>query len=124
MNLFCPQCRLEQPAGHTFCVRCGAELPSHLLEAPSKRVRYFAGIKIGEDDPEGAFLRVSCYLKEQIFSTPEGSVRIPGHHVRFSMWIGDEARCVLSIPESEARDLAAFIAEELGRFDDSSAPIP
>ena len=116
MNMFCPHCRLEQPVNHVFCVRCGGELPGELLGAPSKRVRLFAGIRVSDDDPEGAFLRVSCYLKEQVFETPEGSVSIPGHHVRFSMWVDDEARCVLSIPESEARDLAAFIDEELGRL--------
>jgi hypothetical protein len=82
---------------------------------PAKTTRFFTGVKIGEGDPEGAFLRVSCYLREQVFETPEGSVSIPGRHVRFSVWVGDSARCVLSIPEGEARDLARFISEELDR---------
>ncbi|MGH2693679.1 MAG: hypothetical protein ACRDJJ_02575 [Actinomycetota bacterium] len=58
---------------------------------------------------------MSCYLKEQSFESPEGSVSIPGRHVRFSVWVKDSARCVLSVPESEARDLARFIGEELDR---------
>ncbi len=116
-DIFCPQCRLSQPAAHTFCVRCGAALPAHLLgdEDRVKAARYFPGIKVSDGDPEGAFLRVTCYLKEQVFESAEGSVKIPGRHVRFSVWVGNEARCVMSIPESEARDLAAFVTQELGR---------
>jgi hypothetical protein len=84
-------------------------------------VRFFAGMKVGERDPEGAFLRVSCYLKEQRFESPEGSVTIPGHHVRFSIWVEDGARCVLSIPESEALELAEFIRAELSRLNGDAA---
>lgn len=116
-DIYCPQCRLQQPAEHSFCVRCSTPLPSHLLEPPAKRVNYFAGIKVSDDDPEQAFLRVSCYLKEQTFTSPEGSVTIPGHHVRFSVWIDSEARCVMSLPEAEARELAQFIQAELGRLE-------
>lgn len=118
-NIYCPQCRLSQPTDHAYCVSCGTDLPAYLLQGPSraKSVRLFPGIKVGEGDPEGAFLRVSCYLKEQVFSSPEGSVTIPGRHVRFSVWVGDEARCVMSVPESEALSMAAFISSELGRSD-------
>jgi hypothetical protein len=73
----------------------------------------FAGIKISDKDLDPGFLRVSCYLKEQRFDAPEGSVLIPGHHVRFSIWDGERARCVLSIPETEARAMADFIQSEL-----------
>ena len=117
-QIYCPECRLRQPADHRFCVRCGSSLPSNLLkQGPAKRVRFFAGIKVSEGDPEGAFLRVTCYLKDQLFESPEGSVKIPGRHVRFSVWVDNEVRCVMSIPESEARDLATFVTEELGRAD-------
>src|SRR5688572_11668043 len=110
MAIFCPSCRLEQPTAHSFCVRCGTLLPRELLhDLPPKTTRLFAGVKIAPNDVENAFLRVSCYLKEQIFESDEGSVTIPGRHVRFSVWVGDGARCVISIPESEARDLAAFM---------------
>lgn len=119
-QIFCPACRLRQPTEHYFCVRCGHALPAHLLHGPPvKRARFFAGVKVSEGDPANAFLRVSCYLKEQTFSTPEGSVVIPGHHVRFSIWDDDRAQCVLSIPETEARELARFIEEELSNLDDT-----
>lgn len=122
-DIYCPQCRLSQPSTHLYCLGCGATLPAHLLDDHSraKAVRYFPGIKISEGDPEGAFLRVTCYLKEQVFNSPEGTVTIPGRHVRFSMWVGDEARCVMSIPESEARDLAGFVTQELGHSDQELA---
>jgi hypothetical protein len=121
-QIFCPSCRLQQPVEHRFCVGCGSSLPRELLaNRPAKSVRFFAGIKVDDRDPEGGFLRVSCYLKEQIFSMPEGTVRIPGHHVRFSVWVGEEAQSVLSIPESEARELARFITDELERLDDAEA---
>ena len=84
-----------------------------LERTPSKKTRFFAGTKVSDKDPEGSFLRVSCYLEEQTFDTPEGSVTIPGHHVRFSMWNDSEARCVLSLPETEARALAEFILDDL-----------
>ena len=113
-HVFCPQCRLEQPTHHVYCAACGGLLPVDLLErTPSKKTRFFAGIKVSDNDSEGSFLRVSCYLEEQTFETQEGSVTIPGHHVRFSMWNDSEARCVLSLPETEARALAEFILDDL-----------
>jgi hypothetical protein len=117
-TMHCPHCGLEQPASHTFCLTCGARLPKELLRLPAKTSRWFAGIKVGEGDPEGAYLRVSCYREDQIFEAPEGEVRIPGHHVRFSVWSDKEARCVVSIPESEARELAAFVEQNVGRQSD------
>ena len=114
-DLYCPQCGLEQPTSHTFCLSCGVRLPSELLPSPPKSSRWFAGVRVGEGDPEGAYLRVSCYREDQVFEAPEGEVRIPGHHVRFSVWSGKEARCVVSIAESEARELASFVEQSLGR---------
>ena len=112
--MFCPGCRLEQPTSHSFCVRCGGDLPSDLLaEQPFKRARFFAGVKVADEDPEGGYLRVSCYRREHRIDRPEGSVVLPGHHVRFSVWVDSEVKCVLSIPESEARELAAFLRAEL-----------
>jgi hypothetical protein len=61
----------------------------------SKTARFFAGLQVDAADPEDAFLRVTRY----------GST-----HVRFSVWVGDRARCVVSIPEAEARELVAFLA--------------
>ena len=113
-TIFCPVCRLQQPRQHLYCIRCGEGLPSHLLdEAPAKAVRFFPGLKATEEDPDGAFLRVSCYRRPQTFESAEGSVTIPGEHVRFSVWVDDRARCVLSIPAAEALELAGFIEDEL-----------
>jgi ribosomal protein S27E len=124
-RIYCPQCRLFQPSTHVWCARCGGALPTELLrQQEPKSARFFPGIKLSDEDPEGAFLRVSCYRQEQTITSEQGSVVIPGHHVRFSVWVGEEARCVLSIPETEARDLADFIADELGPVDPAALDEP
>ncbi|HEX2057456.1 MAG TPA: hypothetical protein VHI71_03725 [Actinomycetota bacterium] len=111
--IFCPSCRLEQPLEHAYCVRCGATLPVDLLhDAPAKSARFFAGVRVDGDDPENAFLRVTSYRRAHVIEAPEGSVEVAGRHVRFSVWVDDRARCVISIPESEARELAAFLSTE------------
>jgi hypothetical protein len=118
-NIYCPSCRLEQPTDHTFCVSCGTPLPVQLVtERPGKVARFFAGVKVDEHDPEHGFLRVSCYRSEEQLQGAEGSVRIPQHHVRFSVWVADEARCVLSLPISEARELCSFLGHAMGGVDD------
>jgi hypothetical protein len=73
-------------------------------------------VKVDDHDADNAYLRVSCYLKDQVFESEEGSVTIPGHHVRFSVWVGDRAQCALSLPETEAQGLADFIQAELARL--------
>jgi len=114
-DLFCPSCRLRQPVHHTYCVACGDVLPSHLLpEVPAKAARFFAGIRIGDSDPENGHLKVSCYLRDHTIESPEGSVTIPGNHVRFSMWVDSQAKCVMSLPASEAREVAHFILAQVG----------
>ncbi|MGH2747459.1 MAG: hypothetical protein ACRDKB_05995 [Actinomycetota bacterium] len=122
-EMFCPSCRLRQPSDHVFCVRCGAELPAHLLGDAAKQSRWFAGVPVAPDDPRGAYLKVSRYLRDQTFRSAEGEVTIPGNHVRFSVWVGDEARCVISLSETEARDLATFLASEAARSNDFSTEI-
>jgi hypothetical protein len=113
-RIFCPDCRLEQSSKHAFCPRCGGVLPVELVDpGRSKKTRFFAGTKMSHADKEGSFLRVSCYREEQTLEAPEGTVTIPGHHVRFSIWNDSRARCVLSLPETEARALAEFVLEEL-----------
>jgi hypothetical protein len=116
-RIFCPRCRLHQSVDHRFCVRCGAGLPRELVQGidseAAKTFRFFAGVKVDERDHEGAFLRVSSYRRDQTFVTDEGSVTLPGHHVRFSVWVDNAAVCVISLPEAEARDLAEFLIGEL-----------
>lgn len=115
-RVFCPDCRQQQPVEHVYCLRCGLALPTHLLQRPAaKSARFFPAVKLASGDPDGGFLRVSCYLREQVIETDDGSVVIPGRHVRFSVWAGDSARCVVSLSEAEARELAQFIVEELDR---------
>ena len=114
-DLYCPQCGLRQPRSHSYCLRCGIPIPGAMLEGgPPKTALMFAGIRVAEDDVEGAFLRVSCYRKEQVFESEEGSVTVPGHHVRFSVWSDGEARCVISLPETEAADMVRFLATHMG----------
>ena len=78
----------------------------------SKTARFFAGLRAAEEDPADAFLRVTSYRGSEVLEAPEGTVEVPANHVRFSVWVGDRARCVVSIPESEARELAAFLTAE------------
>jgi hypothetical protein len=54
-------------------------------------------------------LRVSRYVEEFVMEAPEGSVRVPNHHVRFSVWVDDQALCAVSIPDDEAEALARFL---------------
>ena len=113
-ELFYPKCRLQQPVEHLWCVSCGEALPSHLVAERNRKVaRFFAGIKVGDDDPENGYLRVSCYNQDQTIEAPEGSVSMPGSHVRVSMWVDNEARCVMSLPSSEAREMATFILAQV-----------
>lgn len=58
-------------------------------------------------------LRVSRYLHEFDIETEDGSVRIPAHHVRFSIWNEDRALCAVSISDDEASALAIFLATEV-----------
>ena len=108
--MFCPSCGLGQPRDHEFCVRCGARMPVELLpERAPKITRWFWSLPVAPSDPDVAALRVTRYLEEIEIQTEDGSVRVPSHHVRFSIWIDDHAVCALSIPDDEAEELAAFL---------------
>ena len=121
-TIFCPSCRLEQPVSHTYCAGCRTTLPVELLStAGTKSARFFAGVRIDGHDPENAFLRVTHYRGQQLIHGAEGSVAVPGDHVRFSVWVEDRARCVISIPESEARELVGFLSVQLGALQLQSA---
>lgn len=114
--MYCPDCGLRQPDEHRFCLSCGRHLPRELLAAPSgpKMSRWFLTIPVGPDDPPGAMLRVTRYLEEAEFITSEGTVRIPHHHVRLSIWHHDHPVCVVSIPEDEGNQLREFLSLPLG----------
>ena len=76
---------------------------------------------VAPSDPEHAALRVTRYLDEFEIETADGSVRVPSHHVRFSIWVDDHAVCAVSIPDDEAADLAAFLRATVRNGDDEPA---
>lgn len=114
-EIFCPSCRLQQPLTHTYCARCGTSLPTDLLGGRRKSARFFAGVKVLEEDPEQGFLRVSYYSTTERLHGGDAPVDVPSEHVRFSVWVEDRARCVISLPISEARELVHFLNTELQR---------
>ena len=113
-SMFCPKCGLEQPREHVFCLACGVRLPGDLLSGRRPKVsQWFWSVPVGPGDPPQGALRVSCYLEEVEVSAAEGSVRIPAEHVRFSVWIEDQAVCALSISFDEAWRLVDFLQSAL-----------
>jgi len=112
--VFCPHCGLGQPEEHRFCASCGTRLPRELLPERTPKVsRWFWGLPVAAGDPEVGALRVSRYLEEYEIEAAEGSVSVPNHHVRFSIWVDDRAACALSISDEEAAELAAFLQAEV-----------
>jgi hypothetical protein len=112
--MYCPRCGLGQPMEHWFCIACGTRLPTELLPPDAPKVtRWFRSVPIHPEDRPETMLRVSRYLKEFDIHTEDGSVRIPAHHVRFSVWSRDRALFAVSIPDDEANTLATFLAAEV-----------
>jgi hypothetical protein len=108
--MFCPGCGLQQPDDHRYCVACGYVLPTELLHAKRPKVTMlFAGIRTHAADAPEPVMRVSRYVEDLEVETAEGSVTIPGRHVRFSIWIVDRPVCAMSLPDSEAERLARFL---------------
>ncbi len=109
-SLYCPLCGLKQPADHRFCLSCGTPLPGHLLARPGPKVsRWFWGVPVSAQDHPHSALRVTRYLEDYEVETEDGTVRIPSHHVRFSVWHDDHAVCAISLPDDEAAAVARFI---------------
>jgi hypothetical protein len=112
--MYCPRCGVTQPDQHRFCFACGDRLPTHLLPPKGPKVsRWFRGIPVAPTDPAEAYLRTSCYLEEFEMESDGATVRIPSHHVRFSIWVNDQAMCAVSLPDDEARELARFVLESV-----------
>jgi hypothetical protein len=108
--MFCPDCGLRQPDRHHFCFSCGRRLPRHLLRGRGPKVsEWFPAIPVVPEDPEAAALRVSRYLEEIDIESGGRSVRVPSHHVRFSIWISDRAVAAISLPDDEAAKLHDFL---------------
>jgi len=78
------------------------------MRAP-KVTQWFWTIPVTPEDPGQAALRVSCYLEEFEIESEGSSVRIPRDHVRFSVWVDDQAVAAVSIPNDEAQRLIEFL---------------
>lgn len=109
--MYCPNCGLGQPEHHRFCISCGTSLPAELLTsaAPPKVTQLFAGIPTHPFDPPEPVLRVSRYAEDIVFESEEGSVTIPGHHVRLSVWTSERPDCAISLSSEESIRLARFL---------------
>jgi hypothetical protein len=108
--LYCPSCGLQQPDEHRFCVACGYVLPTDLIRPRQPKVTaLFPGIPTHALDPPEPVLRVSRYIEDVQIETADGSATIPGHHVRFSIWVVDRPVCAMSLSEPEADRLAHFV---------------
>ncbi len=107
--MFCPRCGYGQPKDHSFCVDCGATLPAWHPSGGPKESRWYVALPVVPQDPPGAAIRVSRYAQEFDWATEEGSVRVPGHHVRFSVWVADQVLAAASLSEEEAHALARFV---------------
>jgi hypothetical protein len=108
--MFCPACGLGQSEGHRYCAACGRALPSHepAIHGP-KATRWFLGVPVAAGDRAGSGLRVSRYVDSIRVETPEGSVSLPSHHVRFSIWVDDRAEAAVSLTDDEATSVAEFL---------------
>src|SRR5215211_3776162 len=110
--MYCPSCGLRQPDLHRFCVSCGTVLPTDLVRPRSPKVtQLFAGIPTHRSDPPDSVLRVSRYVEDVVFESAEGSVTIPGGHVRFSMWVSERPDCAISLSDDEVNRLAMFLLD-------------
>lgn len=112
--MYCPRCGVAQPDEHRYCFACGSRLPTLLLPPRGPKVsRWFRGIPVAPTDAAESYLRTSCYLEEIEVESEGRTVRIPSRHVRFSVWVHDEAVCAMSLPDDEARDLARFVLDSV-----------
>jgi hypothetical protein len=107
--MYCSSCGLKQPPEHRFCPSCGARLARNLAMRAPKVTQWFWTIPVTPEDPPQAALRVSCYLEEFEIESEGSSVRIPRDHVRFSVWVDDQAIAAVSIPNDEAQRLIEFL---------------
>jgi hypothetical protein len=109
--MYCPNCGLGQPDQHRFCISCGLPLPRDLLSPARgpKVTGLFPGIPTHWNDPAEPVLRVSRYLEDREVRGPQGPVVVPGHHVRFSIWVVDRPICAMSLPDDQTERLARFL---------------
>src|SRR5262249_40610138 len=124
VRMYCPGCGLGQPSDHRFCIACGSRLPPEPLPRHAPKItRWLPALPVHPEDGPETMLRVSRYLKEFDILTEDGFVRVPAHHVRFSIWSGDRALFAVSIPDDEADSLATFLASAVADGEGRGAPI-
>jgi hypothetical protein len=108
--MHCPSCGRGQPDTHRFCFACGSPLPNDLVPLRRPKVtNLFLGIPTHAEDPPEPVLRVSRYLDDVEITSGEGSVMVPGRHVRVSIWVVDRPVCAMSLTEDEAERLGRFL---------------
>jgi hypothetical protein len=122
--MFCPECGLQQPEGHRFCVACGTRLPRELIPPEPKLTQLFLGLPTHPSDPPEPVLRVSLYREEEEVVTADGSTRLVGQHARFSVWRDDRPTCAMSLGEDEARRLSTFIRDGLRHDQPEGSGLP
>ena len=121
--MFCPWCGGKPEPEYRYCATCGGQLPSEEQSGSGpKQARWFLGIPVVEADPLGSAIRVTRYREEAELHTTEGTVRVPNHHVRFSIWIDDHAVAAVSLPDDEARSLASFVLASVEEPKAAEAP--
>lgn len=111
--MFCPTCGAAQSNDHRFCAFCGGRMPLELFSNGPKQTSLFLGIPTHPDDAPEPVLRVSRYRDDVEIETVDGSVVVPGHHVRFSIWVVDRPVCAMSLSDDEAERLAQFLQGSL-----------
>jgi hypothetical protein len=120
--MLCPSCGVRQPGEHRFCIACGTLLPREILRRRGpKESRWFLSVPVLPADPPQAALRASRYLEEFEAVTPDGSVVIPDHHVRFSVWVDDAAVTAISLPDDEAAKLGEFLLASIAEPEEDLA---
>jgi hypothetical protein len=106
----CPECGWGQEDAHRFCVSCGTRMPLTLPAGQLPKVtQMFLGLPTHAADPPSPVLRASHYLRDIDFAAPEGIVRVPGDHVRISIWPDDRPVCAMSLSLDEAARLGRFL---------------
>jgi hypothetical protein len=93
-------------------------MPRELADSRPKVSQWFWAMPVAPGDPPQAARRVSCYLEDFDVESGGQSVKVPRDHVRFSIWIEDQAVCAVSIPNHEAERLIEFLQAWLPRADE------
>ena len=120
--MYCPRCGLQHDEEYRFCPSCGTRIPREHAGSRPKVSKWFWALPVAPSDPPQSALRVSCYLEEFEMESGGETVKVPRDHVRFSIWIDDQAVCAVSIPNQEAERLVEFLQSWLPPDPEPIAP--